>query len=74
MHPRVGLKKGRDRLGLVRGQVIHDDVDFSATGLGASMSPRNSMNAALVWRGTVCPTISPVRVLRAAYNQRVPCR
>jgi hypothetical protein len=34
------------------------------------MSPRNSTNASLVWRGTVWPMISPVVVLSAASRQR----
>ena len=32
------------------------------------------MNASLVWRGTVWPMISPVRVFSAAYSESVPCR
>jgi hypothetical protein len=35
---------------------------------------RKSTKAALGCRGTVCPTISPVRVLSAAFNKNVPCR
>ena len=43
-------------------------------GCAVTMSPRNSMNASLVWRGTVWPMISPVRVFSAAYSESVPWR
>ena len=43
-------------------------------GWDATTSARNSTKAALVCRGTVCPTILPVRVLSAANIESVPCR
>ena len=73
MHVRMLHQERPDRLGLVRRQVVDDDVNRAGVGCVATMSPRKSTNAALVWRGTVWPTTSPDSRVRARRsNESVP--
>jgi len=56
----------------VGGEVVDNYMDLAPARMSVDEVAQNSTNAALVWRGTVCPMISPVCVLSAAYSESVP--
>ncbi len=66
--PRMGLEKRLDSFGLVRRQGVDDYVDLTAPRL-CGQHVAEELDASLVCRGTVCPTISAVVVLSAAQPQ-----
>ena len=71
MQPHVGMREqeGPDGLRLMRRQVVAITWISRPFGWLATMSPRNSTNAALVCRGTVCPSTSPDCVFSAANSE-----
>ena len=61
-------------LGLMRGEVVEDDVNLLPGGHRDTTSLRKATNSRLVWRAAVLPWTRPVAVLSAAYEESVPWR
>jgi hypothetical protein len=57
---RVGFEEFRNPLGLVRTQVIDNNVDFATRRLTGHDLRKESTNSALVWRALVLASTSPV--------------
>ena len=64
-HGGVCLKKFENLLGLVRTEVIGNDVDLALCGLTPTICARKSTNSSLVCRAVVLANTSPVCVFRA---------
>jgi hypothetical protein len=71
MDPRMRRQKCRHLLGLVRREVIDDDVDPAPTRLGSHDVGQEVDKGVAGVPDTVWPMISPVLVFSAAYNERV---
>ena len=74
VHARMSVEEGLHAPGLVRREVVDNHVDLASTRLRRNHIAQELDEGSLVWRGTVWPMISPVRVLSAAYRESVPCR
>jgi hypothetical protein len=65
-HGRMALQERRHSFGFMGRRVVGDDVNRAPGRLVGDNLSQKATNSALVWRAAVWPTISPVRVSRAA--------
>jgi len=70
----MSAQKFGDALGLVRRQIVDDDLNVFALRLVGHDVGRERHELGGVWRAAVLPSTSPVLVLKAAYNDSVPWR